>query len=212
MAEEAGTQTTEVSTETTDTVVDTVDTTVDTQEVETVETVTETVEGQEGSPEVAPLSIDDIDWAGLELNDEAKADAFNKYSGWFKGKDEINSYLKELAVANQTNKEAQAQKVRDLEAGWEKSLKTDAVFGKDYEGNKKKVVDTLRKYSSESEMAELEKFGFTKSPVLNKVMLKIANEFADAKVVGVGQPASTTTAERPVNRFGEAMFDFTKKQ
>ena len=159
-----------------------------------------------------PFSKDDLDWTGFEsLTDEQKDELVKNYSGWFKDKDSANAYLKATAEANKTNQEAQAKKIADLEAGWEKSLKTDADFGKDYEGNKKKVVDLLSKYTSESELAELDKYGFTKSPVLNRTLLKIAREFSDAKVVGAGQPTATVS-KQPVDRFGNTMFDFTKKQ
>lgn len=189
-----------VETETVETQVET-----EAQETETVETTTEeTVSTSFGK--------DDIEWdESLGFTDEAKDELVSKYSSWFKDKESANAYIKELANANKINKENQAKKIAEMEAGWEKSLKTDADFGKDYEGNKKKVVDLLSKYTSESELAELNKYGFTKSPVLNKALLKIAREFSDAKVVGAGQP-TTTTSRQPVDRFGNTMFDFTKKQ
>lgn len=210
MAEEAGTTT-----------VETVDTSVDGGGEAIVETEgTETIENQDAGNEDAgkqeegtggtPFSKDDIEWdESLGLDDNAKTELFDKYSKLFKGKDEINTYLKELALANKTNKENQAKRVQELESGWEKELKTDPVFGKDYEGNKKKVVDTLSKYASEKEMAELNKFGFTKSPVLNRVLLKIANEFSDAKVLA---GAGNSKPKQPTDRFGNTMFDFSKKQ
>ncbi len=208
MAEETVVETTDevvveqgtVETETVETQVET-----EVQEIETVETTTEeTVSTSFGK--------DDIEWdESLGFTDEAKDELVSKYSSWFKDKESANAYIKELANANKINKENQAKKIAEMEAGWEKSLKTDADFGKDYEGNKKKVVDLLSKYTSESELAELNKYGFTKSPVLNKALLKIAREFSDAKVVGAGQP-TTTTSRQPVDRFGNTMFDFTKKQ
>lgn len=208
MAEETVVETTDevvveqgtVETETVETQVET-----EVQETETVETTTEeTVSTSFGK--------DDIEWdESLGFTDEAKDELVSKYSSWFKDKESANAYIKELANANKINKENQAKKIAEMEAGWEKSLKTDADFGKDYEGNKKKVVDLLSKYTSESELAELNKYGFTKSPVLNKALLKIAREFSDAKVVGAGQP-TTTTSRQPVDRFGNTMFDFTKKQ
>lgn len=211
MAEETGTQMTDTVVEEQDTVetgatenVETQDT-VETQETETVETATE-------SSTATSFSKDDIEWdESLGFTDEAKEELVSKYSSWFKDKESANAYLKELANANKINKENQAKKIAELEAGWEKSLKTDADFGKDYEGNKKKVVDLLSKYTSESELAELDKYGFTKSPVLNRTLLKIAREFSDAKVVGAGQPTATVS-KQPVDRFGNTMFDFTKKQ
>lgn len=211
MAEETGTQMTDTVVEEQGTVetgatenVETQDT-VETQETETVETATE-------SSTATSFSKDDIEWdESLGFTDEAKEELVSKYSSWFKDKESANAYLKELANANKINKENQAKKIAELEAGWEKSLKTDADFGKDYEGNKKKVVDLLSKYTSESELAELDKYGFTKSPVLNRTLLKIAREFSDAKVVGAGQPTATVS-KQPVDRFGNTMFDFTKKQ
>lgn len=208
MAEETVVETTDevvveqgtVETETVETQVET-----ETQEVETVETTTE-------DPVSTSFGKDDIEWdESLGFTDETKDELVSKYSSWFKDKESANAYIKELANANKINKENQAKKIAEMEAGWEKSLKTDADFGKDYEGNKKKVVDLLSKYTSESELAELNKYGFTKSPVLNKALLKIAREFSDAKVVGAGQP-TTTTSRQPVDRFGNTMFDFTKKQ
>ena len=202
---------------TTDTVVDAqeTDTTVETETVETqaVETQdTESVETTTESSAATSFSKDDIEWdESLGFTDETKDELVSKYSSWFKDKESANAYLKELANANKINKENQAKKIAELEASWEKSLKTDADFGKDYEGNKKKVVDLLSKYTSESELAELDKYGFTKSPVLNRTLLKIAREFSDAKIVGAGQP-TTTVSKQPVDRFGNTMFDFTKKQ
>ena len=133
------------------------------------------------------------------------------YSGWFKDKDSANAYLKATAEANKTNKEVQAKRIAELEAGWEKSLKTDAEFGKDYEGNKKKVMDYASSHLSESDMAEFKKFGFDKSPALNRMILGFVKEIEDAKIVGKGQPAPATD-KQPRNRWGETMFDFTKKQ
>ena len=207
----------ETEVQTTDTVVDaqetdvTVETeTVETQEVETQET--ESVDTTTESSAATSFSKDDIEWdESLGFTDEAKEELVSKYSSWFKDKESANAYIKELANANKINKENQAKKIAEMEASWEKSLKTDADFGKDYEGNKKKVVDLLSKYTSESELAELDKYGFTKSPVLNRTLLKIAREFSDAKVVGAGQP-TTTVSKQPVDRFGNTMFDFTKKQ
>lgn len=208
MAEETVVETTDevvveqgtVENETVETQVET-----ETQEAETVETTTE-------EPVSTSFGKDDIEWdESLGFTDEMKEELVSKYSSWFKDKESANAYIKELANANKINKENQAKKIAEMEAGWEKSLKTDADFGKDYEGNKKKVVDLLSKYTSESELAELNKYGFTKSPVLNKTLLKIAREFSDAKVVGAGQP-TTTTSRQPVDRFGNTMFDFTKKQ
>lgn len=208
MAEETVVETTDevvveqgtVETETVETQVET-----ETQETETVETTTE-------DPVSTSFGKDDIEWdESLGFTDETKDELVSKYSSWFKDKESANAYIKELANANKINKENQAKKIAEMEAGWESSLKTDADFGKDYEGNKKKVVDLLSKYTSESELAELNKYGFTKSPVLNKALLKIAREFSDAKVVGAGQP-TMTTSRQPVDRFGNTMFDFTKKQ
>lgn len=205
-----------------ETVVETTDEVVEEQgtvETESVETQVETESQETGAVEATTeeavstsFGKDDIEWdESLGLTDEAKEDLVTKYSSWFKDKESANAYIKELANANKINKENQAKKIAEMEAGWEKSLKTDADFGKDYEGNKRKVVDLLSKYTSESELAELDKYGFTKSPVLNKTLLKIAREFSDAKVVGAGQP-TTTTSRQPVDRFGNTMFDFTKKQ
>lgn len=158
------------------------------------------------------FSKDDLDWAGYEtLTDEQKSDLVKNYSNWFKDKDSANAYLRATAEANKNYKEAQAKKVADLEAGWEKSLKTDAEFGKDYEGNKKKVLDYATGHLSESDMAEFKKFGFDKSPVLNRMILGFVKEIEDAKIVGKGQPAPASD-KQPRDRWGNTMFDFTKKQ
>lgn len=211
MAEETGTQVTDTVVEEQVAVESVATETVETQE-EVVAEQSEAVEATTESSAVTSFSKDDIEWdESLGFTDETKEELVSKYSSWFKDKESANAYLKELANANKINKENQAKKIAELEAGWEKSLKTDADFGKDYEGNKKKVVDLLSKYTSESELAELNKYGFTKSPVLNKTLLKIAREFSDAKVVGAGQP-TTTVSKQPVDRFGNTMFDFTKKQ
>lgn len=211
MAEETGTQVTDTVVEEQAAVESVATETVETQE-EVVAEQSEAVEATTESSAVTSFSKDDIEWdESLGFTDETKEELVSKYSSWFKDKESANAYLKELANANKINKENQAKKIAELEAGWEKSLKTDADFGKDYEGNKKKVVDLLSKYTSESELAELNKYGFTKSPVLNKTLLKIAREFSDAKVVGAGQP-TTTVSKQPVDRFGNTMFDFTKKQ
>lgn len=159
-----------------------------------------------------PFSKDDLDWTGFEsLTDDQKDTLVKNYSGWFKDKDSVNAYLKATAEANKTNKEAQAKKVAELEAGWEKSLKTDAEFGKDYEGNKKKVMDYASSHLSESDMAEFKKFGFDKSPALNRMILGFVKEIEDAKIVGKGQPAPAAD-KQPRDRWGNTMFDFTQKQ
>lgn len=159
-----------------------------------------------------PFSKDDLDWTGFEsLTDDQKDALVKNYSGWFKDKDSVNAYLKATAEANKTNKEAQAKKVAELEAGWEKSLKTDAEFGKDYEGNKKKVMDYASSHLSESDMAEFKKFGFDKSPALNRMILGFVKEIEDAKIVGKGQPAPAAD-KQPRDRWGNTMFDFTQKQ
>ena len=159
-----------------------------------------------------PFSKEDLDWAGIEgLTDEQKDELVKNYGAWFKGKDEANAYLKALSEANKTNKENQAKKIADLEAGWEQSLKTDANFGKDYEGNKKKVLDYAAGHLSESDMAEFKKFGFDKSPALNRLILGFVKEVEDAKIAGQGQPAPAAS-KQPVDRWGNTMFDFTKKQ
>lgn len=207
MTEETGVQTTTESVATETTTAEAVETT--TAETATTEEVTETTTTEAATN---PFSKDDLDWTGFEsLSDDQKDELVKNYSGWFKDKDSANAYLKAAAEANKTNKEAQAKKVAELEAGWEKSLKTDAEFGKDYEGNKKKVMDYASSHLSESDMAEFKKFGFDKSPALNRMILGFVKEIEDAKIVGKGQPAPATD-KQPRNRWGETMFDFTKKQ
>ena len=207
MTEETGVQTTTESVATETTTAEAVETT--TAETATTEEVTETTT-QEAATN--PFSKDDLDWTGFEsLSDDQKEELVKNYSGWFKDKDSANAYLKATAEANKTNKEAQAKKIAELEAGWEKSLKTDAEFGKDYEGNKKKVMDYASSHLSESDMAEFKKFGFDKSPALNRMILGFVTEIEDAKIVGKGQPAPATD-KQPRDRWGNTMFDFTKKQ
>lgn len=208
MTEETGTQTTTESVAT------------GTEATETVATNTEATNEVAASTEATstetaatnPFSKEDLDWTGFEsLTDEQKDELVKNYSGWFKDKDSANAYLKASAEANKTNKEAQAKKVAELEAGWEKSLKTDAEFGKDYEGNKKKVLDYASSHLSESDMAEFKKFGFDKSPALNRMILGFVKEIEDAKIVGKGQPAPAAD-KQPRDRWGNTMFDFTQKQ
>lgn len=206
MAEETGIQTTTESTNPSEQ---------ETQTVETQESTTEVTEAKEEVTEVAatgPFSKEDLDWTGFDsLTDDQKDALVKNYSGWFKDKDSANAYLKATAEANKASKEDQAKKVAELEAGWEKSLKTDAEFGKDYEGNKKKVTDYVSGHLSEQDMAEFKKFGFDKSPVLNRMILGFVKETEDAKIVGKGQPAPATD-KQPRDRWGNTMFDFTKKQ
>lgn len=208
MTEETGTQTTTESVAT------------GTEATETVATNTEATNEVAASTEATstetaatnPFSKEDLDWTGFEsLTDEQKDELVKNYSGWFKDKDSANAYLKASAEANKTNKEAQAKKVAELEAGWEKSLKTDTEFGKDYEGNKKKVLDYASTHLSESDMAEFKKFGFDKSPALNRLILGFVKEIEDAKIVGKGQPAPAAD-KQPRDRWGNTMFDFTQKQ
>lgn len=207
MTEETGVQTTTESVATETETAEAVETT--TAETATTEEVTETTTTEAATN---PFSKDDLDWTGFEsLSDDQKDELVKNYSGWFKDKDSANAYLKAAAEANKTNKEAQAKKVAELEAGWEKSLKTDAEFGKDYEGNKKKVMDYASTHLSESDMAEFKKFGFDKSPALNRMILGFVKEIEDAKIVGKGQPAPATD-KQPRDKWGNTMFDFTKKQ
>lgn len=201
-------------TQTTETVVESSEQ--ETQAVEsTTETTTEVTEASEATTEEAATSSfskEDLDWSGIEgLTDDQKDTLVKNYSGWFKDKDSVNAYLKATAEANKLNKEAQAKKIADLEAGWEKSLKTDANFGKDYEGNKKKVIDYVSGHLSEEDMAEFKKFGFDKSPALNRMILGFVTQIEDAKIVGKGQPAPAVD-KQPRDRWGNTMFDFTKKQ
>jgi hypothetical protein len=206
MAEETGIQTTTESTSSSEQ---------ETQTVETQESTTEVTEAKDEVTEVAatgPFSKEDLDWTGFDsLTDDQKDTLVKNYSSWFKDKDSANAYLKATAEANKASKEDQAKKVAELEAGWEKSLKTDAEFGKDYEGNKKKVTDYISGHLSEQDMAEFKKFGFDKSPVLNRMILGFVKETEDAKIVGKGQPAPATD-KQPRDRWGNTMFDFTKKQ
>ena len=207
MTEETGVQTTTESVATETTTAEAVETT--TAETATTEEVTETTTTEAATN---PFSKDDLDWTGFEsLSDDQKDALVKNYSGWFKDKDSANAYLKATADANKANKEAQAKKVAELEAGWEKSLKTDTEFGKDYEGNKKKVIDYASTHLSESDMAEFKKFGFDKSPALNRMILGFVKEIEDAKIVGKGQPAPAID-KQPRDRWGNTMFDFTKKQ
>lgn len=206
-SEATGTQTTEAVVESSEQ---------ETQAVETtIETTTEVTEASETTTEetaTSSFSKDDLDWSGIDgLTDENKDELVKKYSGWFKDKDSANAYLKATAEATKLNKEAQAKKIAELEAGWEKSLKTDADFGKDYEGNKKKVNDYVSNHLSESDMAEFKKFGFDKSPALNRMILGFVKEIEDAKIVGKGQPAPAVD-KQPRDKWGNTMFDFTKKQ
>lgn len=206
-SEVTGTQTTEAVVESSEQ---------ETQAVETTtETTTEVTEASETTTEetaTSSFSKDDLDWSGIDgLTDENKDELVKKYSGWFKDKDSANAYLKATAEATKLNKEAQAKKIAELEAGWEKSLKTDADFGKDYEGNKKKVNDYVSNHLSESDMAEFKKFGFDKSPALNRMILGFVKEIEDAKIVGKGQPAPAVD-KQPRDKWGNTMFDFTKKQ
>lgn len=210
-SEVTGTQTTEAVVESTETAASET-TTVETETTATTEDATATTETTTEETATGSFSKDDLDWSGIDgLTDEQKDDLVEKYSGWFKDKDSANAYLKATAEANKLNKEAQAKKIADLEAGWEKSLKTDANFGKDYEGNKKKVNDYVSTHLSESDMAEFKKFGFDKSPALNRMILGFVKEIEDAKIVGKGQPAPATD-KQPRDRWGNTMFDFTKKQ
>ena len=196
---EATTETTETTTEQ--------ETTQATEEV-TGEVNTEAVEGSATNP----FSEEDLDWQDLAIDETGKQNTVKMLNGWVKGKDQANEILKYLSDANKQNKESQAQKIRDLEAGWEKSLKSDVDFGKDYEGNKKKVGDLLKRFSSETDMAEFEKYGYTKFPAFNRMVLKFAKEIEDAKIVGKGQPEPSNNGGLPVDRFGRTMFDFSKKQ
>ena len=208
MTEETGVQTTTESVATGNETAGAVETT--TTETTTTEQTTETTTTEPAATN--PFSKDDLDWTGFEsLTDDQKDTLVKNYSGWFKDKDSANAYLKATAEANKTNKEAQAKKVAELEAGWEKSLKTDAEFGKDYEGNKKKVMDYASSHLSESDMAEFKKFGFDKSPALNRMILGFVKEIEDARIVGKGQPAPAAD-KQPRDRWGNTMFDFTKKQ
>lgn len=183
--------------------------------------VAESVDTEANTATVS-FSKEDLDWGELELDDSARDNLYNEYAPLFKDKDSANAYLKKVAeVAKQQKADAEAKaeaekelkknKVAELEASWEKSLKTDANFGKDYDGNKKKVLDLVSKYTSEEELAEFKKFGFDKSPVLNRLLLKVNAQFEDAKVMK-GQTAPDNPKQQPTNMFGETMFDFSKKQ
>ena len=207
-SEETGIQTTTEAVEsaTTETVEATATetTTATTEETATTETTTE-------ATATNPFSKEDLDWQDFGYDDTVKDELVKNYSGWFKDKESANAYLKAMSEANKLNKENQAKKVADLEAGWEKSLKTDAEFGKDYEGNKKKVNDYVSGHLSESDMAEFNKFGFDKSPALNRMILGFVKEIEDARIAGKGQPAPAAD-KQPRDRWGNTMFDFTKKQ
>jgi hypothetical protein len=177
------------------------------------------VENSEKQPEVIePLqhvgdsfTISDIAWTeGLGLDETGKTELFDNHKDLFKGKDEVNKYLKLVSESAKINKENQAKKVNDLEENWETSLKTDSDYGKNFESNNKLVVDTMKKFSNETDMAELEKFGFTKSPALKKMILKIAREFEGAKVIKGQQPM--VSSEQSKDIYGNTKFDFTKKQ
>lgn len=211
MAEETGNQTTAETTETVETTTTeaTEQETTQTTEATSAETTTET---ETETAATNPFSTEDLDWGDLAIDDAGKSATVEKLNGWVKGKDQANEVLKFLSDANKQNKESQAKKIADLEAGWEKSLKTDADFGKDYEGNKKRVGDTLKKFSSEEDMAEFEKFGYTKFPAFNRMILKFAKEIEDAKIVGKGQPEASNKGSLPVDQWGNTMFDFSKKQ
>lgn len=211
MAEETGNQTTTEVTETIETSTPEATGQETTQTTEATETETTTVTETETAA-TNPFSKEDLDWQDLDIPDEQKDALTKSYSGWFKDKDAANAFLKATADANKQNKESQAKKIADMEAGWEKSLKTDADFGKDYEGNKKRVSDLLKKFSSEEDMAEFDKFGYTKFPAFNRMVLKFAKEIEDAKVVGKGQPEPSNKGSLPVDRWGNTMFDFSKKQ
>lgn len=211
MAEETGNQTaTETVTETVTESAQEQSTTTDVVENATETTTEETAEATQESA-TNPFSKEDLDWQDLGISDEEKDKLVATYTSWFKDKDAANAFLKATAEANKTNKANQTKKIQDLEAGWEKSLKTDADFGKDYEGNKKRVAEMLSKFSSESDMAEFEKFGYTKFPAFNRMVLKFAKEIEDARIAGKGQPEQSK-GELPVDRFGRTMFDFHKKQ
>ena len=206
-SEETGVQTTTEAVETGTT--ETVETATTTETAATTETTTESTTEEAATN---PFSKEDLDWTGIDnLTDEQKDSLVKDYGSWFKGKDEANAYLRALSEANKANKENQAKKVAELEAGWEKSLKTDTEFGKDYEGNKKRVNDYVAGHLSESDMAEFKKFGFDKSPALNRMILGFVKEIEDARIAGKGQPAPAGD-KQPRDRWGNTMFDFTKKQ
>lgn len=171
----------------------------------------ETVEVDPATPAGDSFTISDIEWPDeLGLDDAGKTELFNNHKELFKGKGEVNKYLKSIAEATKINKENQAKKVKELELSWETELKTDGDYGKNFEGNNKLVTDTMKKYASEADMHELEKFGFTKSPALKRMILKIAREFDGAKVVKGQSPISTSKTK--TDAFGNTTFDFTKKQ
>jgi len=219
MAEETGIQTNEaaVATEATvDSVVDTVEST----ETSNTETTTTEVAAEEAA--TIPFSKEKLDWQDLDFTDEQKEAAIGNYSNWFKNEESANAFLKALSDAKKTEaearakadaeaKEARAKKILETEAGWDKSLRTDSVYGKDFDANNKRVDSFMEKFWTEEERSELKKFGYSKFDIVRKGLLRAAMDQEDPRVAGVGQPAPAQSGQ-PRDRWGNTMFDFTKKQ
>jgi len=210
MAEETTliqTQTTEPQPEATPTA----ETKVDSSETEpkTIESATVVDDGKKTVEADSGFTISDIEFPDdLSLDESEKQELFDKNKDLFKGKNEVNAYLKQLAEIAKNNKESQKQKVAELEQKWESELKTDPVYGKNYSENEKKVSDVIKKFANEKDVAELEKFGFTKSPALKRMIAKIADEFEGAKIVAATNPPKSSTPK--TDSYGRTVFDFSK--
>lgn len=96
------------------------------------------------------------------------------------GFDNLVDYIKDL----QGDLESQIQKSEEEAwsntlTEWEKELKSNEDFGKDYKGN----VDNAMKVAEDIGLAEwLKETGFDKNPSVLKSMLKVHNERKDAEV------------------------------
>jgi hypothetical protein len=154
----------------------------------------------------AEFILTDIDFQGL-VPDDKQEETFTKYKSWFKGKDAANAYLKELKIADEAYKKQQSEALTKLKSDWEKELKSDEVFGKEYESNKNAVNEVLTKFGSEKDRAEIEKLGLTNVPAFNRIMFRFAKEIEEGNAM-----KATTGINTGVKRDaqGTAVMDFSK--
>ncbi len=154
---------------------------------------------------------------GVTLTDEQKS-YLDEWSGKIKNQGDLIDFVMDITKKGQAdvdaNKakeaEATAQKDKDsfnnLVQKWQKELKSDADFGKDYDSNVNKVNGLINKFGGQEMAKMLTDLGFKDEPNLNKFMLKIANEFEDAKIITGNKTNSSDMVRR--DRLGNPTLTF----
>lgn len=149
---------------------------------------------------------------GVEFSD-ANKDIVTKYAERIGMKSPENfKALMEMAgeMGNESAKlqaEADKKAMEEADARNDESLRSDPDFGRDYEGNMKAQKGLLERYVSKDEARFLEKSGYSKHPIVVKMLARIARDMSDPEILSGGKAREIKATH---DKHGNANFDVSK--